>query len=360
MSFDPQTGRLWAGDVGQATIEEIDVVQSGGNYAWPHCEGTLPAGCQAAATPGPVIDPVFEYTHSGAGGLGNSVTGGAFATRSFGGLGGQYFFGEFTASKLFVSAPNAARDDIGTPVEFVTGASGPVDIVFGPDEALYYVAINAGQVLRVVPGYVRPVAASPVRVSLVPAYEQCVAPDRLHGPPLAYGSCNPPAQSSAELTVGTSDANGADPGSTGVVRYAVTIGVPGTPTIDEADVRLRLQLTDVRRRAGLADYPGELRATVATRITDKDNPPPAGGASDGTVADNSFAFTVPCATTTASSIGSTCSATTTVEAISPGAIKEGKRTMWQLGQVQVFDGGPDDDAETTPNTLFATQGVFVP
>ena len=73
MSFDPQTGRLWAADVGQATIEEIDIVQAGGNYAWPRCEGTLPAGCQQ---PGD-IDPVFTYPHSGTGALGNSVTGGA-------------------------------------------------------------------------------------------------------------------------------------------------------------------------------------------------------------------------------------------------------------------------------------------
>ena len=40
---------------------------------------------------------------------------------------------------------------------------------------------------------------------------------------------------------------------------------------------------------------------------------------------------------------------------------ESKRASWQLGQVQVFDGGPDDDADTVPgNTLFAVQGVFVP
>jgi glucose/arabinose dehydrogenase len=359
MSFDPQSGRLWAGDVGQSTIEEIDIVQSGGNYAWPHCEGTLPAGCQAAATPGPVIDPVFEYTHTDAGGLGNSVTGGAFATNSFGALGGQYFFGDFTAGKLYVAVPNAARDDIATPADFVTGAAGPVDIVFGPDEALYYVAINAGQVRRVVPGYPRPVAASPLVVSLVPAYQQCAAPDRLHGPPLEHPSCNPPVQRSGQLTVGTSDANELNPGSKGFVRFGVRIGDPDTPA-DEADVQLHLQVTDVRRQAGLADYPGELRATVATRITDKDNPPPAGGASDGTMTDNSFAFTAPCTTTTSTSIGATCSATTTIEAVTPGAIKEGRRAVWQLGQIQVFDGGPDEDADTTPNTLFATQGVFVP
>ena len=40
---------------------------------------------------------------------------------------------------------------------------------------------------------------------------------------------------------------------------------------------------------------------------------------------------------------------------------EGKRAIWQLGQVQVFDGGPDGTAATpSGNTLFAVQGVFVP
>jgi glucose/arabinose dehydrogenase len=359
MGFDPQSGRLWAGDVGQGTIEEIDIVQAGGNYAWPHCEGTLPAGCQANATPGPVIDPVFEYPHSGTGVSGRSVTGGAFAPQGYAQAGGLYFFGDYTASKLWVATPNAARDDIGTPVEFVTDAAGPVDIVFGPDVTLYYVAINVGEVRRVVPGYPRPGSATPVRVSLVPAYQQCSAPNRTHGPPLEWGSCAPPVERSAQLTVGTSDANGEDANSSGFVRLAVKPGDPD-PSADEADVRLVFELTDVRRRSGLADYTGELRASVATRITDKDNPPPVSGASDGTVADNSFAFTAPCTETSSTAIGATCAATTTVEAITPGAIKEGKRAIWQLGAIEVFDGGPDGDADTTPNTLFATQGVFVP
>lgn len=359
MSFDQHSGRLWAGDVGQNTIEEIDIIQSGGNYAWPHCEGTLPVGCQANATPGPVIDPVFEYPHSGTGVVGRSVTGGAFATQSFGQLGGQYFFGDFIADKLWVAAPNAARDDIATPSDFVTGAGRPVDIVFGPDEALYWVAIATGEVRRVVPGYPRPKGASPLRVSLVPAYQPCASPNRTHGPPLAFGSCNPPAEQSAQLTVGTPDANGNPASSVGFARLAVWPGDPASPA-DDADVSLRVEITDVRRRADLADYTGELRASLSTRITDKDNPPPAGGASDATVSDNPIAFTVPCAATAATTTGATCSVTTTVDAVTPGAVKESMRAVWQLGQLEVFDGGSDGDAETTPNTLFARQGVFVP
>jgi hypothetical protein len=56
-----------------------------------------------------------------------------------------------------------------------------------------------------------------------------------------------------------------------------------------------------------------------------------------------------------------CQASTSADALLPGLIKEGRRTIWQIGQVVVYDGGPDGDAATvTGNTLFARQGVFVP
>jgi hypothetical protein len=44
----------------------------------------------------------------------------------------------------------------------------------------------------------------------------------------------------------------------------------------------------------------------------------------------------------------------------PGSIVELKRAIWALGKVNVNDGGADGVASTQPNTLFATQGVFVP
>src|SRR5262249_5883488 len=38
-SFDPLTGDLWAGDVGQDRYEEVDIVRRGENYGWNVYEG---------------------------------------------------------------------------------------------------------------------------------------------------------------------------------------------------------------------------------------------------------------------------------------------------------------------------------
>ena len=63
----------------------------------------------------------------------------------------------------------------------------------------------------------RPKGATPLRVPLVTAYNQRTASNRTHGPPLAFPACNPPAQTSTSLTVGTPDANGAAANSAGHV-----------------------------------------------------------------------------------------------------------------------------------------------
>jgi hypothetical protein len=206
-------------------------------------------------------------------------------------------------------------------------------------------------------GYARPKGATPVRVSLVPAYQGCAAgsSNRTHGPPLAYASCTPPAQTSGQLTVGTPDANAAAANSVGSVQYTVIAGAPGG--VDDSDVALAVSLTDVRTQGSLTDYTGEVQAASAVRITDRANGPSAAETGTG---DYDFPVTVPCAATASTTIGATCALTTTLDAVVPGAVPEGKRSIWALGRVQVNDGGADGQAATAPNGLFATQGVFVP
>ena len=209
-------------------------------------------------------------------------------------------------------------------------------------------------------GYPRPQGAGLFRVSLVPAYRACAAPNREHGPPLAFGSCNPPVQRSDHLTVGTPDANGNPAGSVGSMRLGVAPGDSSTPA-DEADVTVDFTLGDVRRTSDESDYTGQLQAVTTVRITDRDNDPAAGGGNDpATVSDFPFPATVPCAATASTTTGATCTLSTSFDALVPGAIKELDRSIWQLEALQVFDGGSDGLASTSPNTLFARQGVFVP
>jgi glucose/arabinose dehydrogenase len=147
MNFDPMSGSLWVGDVGDLTVEEVDIVTSGKNYAWPHCEGTLPGGCEQ---PGDV-DPIFTYQHSGGGSLGTCLIGGSFSA-TFGGLDNQYFFGDCTSGNIYSAVVNGARDDIvGTPSLFVGGAGTPADMIFGPDGNMYYTDVANGEVHKVAP-----------------------------------------------------------------------------------------------------------------------------------------------------------------------------------------------------------------
>jgi len=201
--------------------------------------------------------------------------------------------------------------------------------------------------------HARPAGATPFRVPLVPAARQCTTPNRTHAEPLAFPSCNPPVPESPHLTVGVGDGDPAPALSIGFVRLSVRPGVPGGA--DDAEVVIRSRLSNVMRTSDLSEYPGDLRASVRVRLTDKQ------GAVSQTTQGFPLEWEMPCASTAATNEGSLCEATTTLDALIPGAAAEGTRANWALDPVRIYDGGPDEDAATTgDNSLLATQGVFVP
>ena len=216
----------------------------------------------------------------------------------------------------------------------------------------------------------RPKGATPIRLSLVPAYKPCAAPNRTHGPPLAFPSCNPPAHASDFVTVGTPDANAAAANSVGSIRIDALVGVPGPP--NDSDVIITPQLTDVRCKAGTSacgnanaadgpDYTGQLQGNATLRITDHFNAVASGGGTDpATVVDIPFPITFSCANTTDTSIGSACNISTSCTLPDCSSVRDGNRTVVGITQLQVFDGGADGISGTTPNSLFAVQGLFVP
>jgi hypothetical protein len=123
-------------------------------------------------------------------------------------------------------------------------------------------------------------------------------------------------------------------------------------------VNFYMRLDDVRVASDLSDYEGELELRSEIRITDRRSGPAAD--EPATMQTLDFPVTVPCTATTDATIGAHCEITTTVEAITPGAVSEGARSIWEFGRARVYDGGPDGLAATQDNTLFAVQGVFVP
>jgi glucose/arabinose dehydrogenase len=370
LAIDPNstTTRFFINDVGEITWEEIDLGQSGADYGWNAREGFCATGSvtNCGAPPAGMTNPLHAYSHEPSGCY--AITGGAFVPKGIWSTSydDDYLFADLVCGKVFRMSP---RTDGGWDVtEWATGLESPITLTFGPAGgayALYYVTWAEGghEVRRITytgadrAGYPRPVAASPLRVSLVPAYTPCGAPNRMHGPPLAHPSCNPPLPVSQQLTVGTADANDQSPAFTGSVRLGVRKGDPVT-TADEADVSIVVKALDVRRRADLGDYTGQLGLRLPLRITDRDNggTPTTG---QGTVQDTTLDVPVQCVSTPGSA-GSTCTVSTTADAVAPGAVREGKRAVWATDRLQVTDGGPDGVAATTPNTLFAAQGVFVP
>jgi glucose/arabinose dehydrogenase len=103
-SFDPATGDLWAGDVGQDRWEEIDRVTAGGNYGW-----SIMGGFECYRTPGcdqaGLAPPRAVYGHD----VGCSITGGyVYRGAAMPELQGWYVYGDYRSGRVWAldTAPN--------------------------------------------------------------------------------------------------------------------------------------------------------------------------------------------------------------------------------------------------------------
>ena len=104
ISYDAPGDRLIAGDVGQRTWEEIDVIVSGGNYGWDCREGFVaydgnehPPSPLCASASG-FVDPVHVYPRS----EGHSVTGGyVYHGTGVPPLTGLYIYADYISGKVW-------------------------------------------------------------------------------------------------------------------------------------------------------------------------------------------------------------------------------------------------------------------
>jgi hypothetical protein len=218
---------------------------------------------------------------------------------------------------------------------------------------------------RDVQGYVRPKGATPFSLALVPTFNACVVPTRKHLGGITSNSCNPVVQTSSVLTMGTPDVNGFVANFNGSLRYDAIVGVPTTDA-DEADVRITVNLTDIRNKPANTDYVGRVLLSHTLQIVDThnsvENPEP------GTTVTIPYSYPVDCIGTLDTAIGSSCTLNTTADAVIPNTVSENKRTIWEIGQVTVKDAGPNGTGYAAcPPTcgdgdeaVFLRQGVFLP
>jgi glucose/arabinose dehydrogenase/PKD repeat protein len=190
-SFDATTGKMYEGDVGEVSWEEVNIVTKGANYGWPTCEGT----CSVSG----MTNPTYTYDHTG----GEASISGGFVYRGTqfpAAYRGAYFFGDYTHHYIRYLTLDANGNSTGvnffdpTTSAFGTEANqgDPVAMAMGPDGSLYYVDIGPFQTT----------GTGKIHKLTYTAANQA---------PVVNSSANPTSATAAPLTVNFSSAGSSDP-----------------------------------------------------------------------------------------------------------------------------------------------------
>jgi glucose/arabinose dehydrogenase len=150
-SFDRLTGDLSIGDVGQATVEEVDYsprAQGGGraaNFGWPACEGSFQTGSTSVPCPsGTVLPAIDQFQRDGWRAV---INGYVVRDPTLPALAGRFVYGDVTVKELrsaLLRAPRAVDDrPLGVQIDTLSS--------FGEDTAgCVYAASLTGPLYRVV------------------------------------------------------------------------------------------------------------------------------------------------------------------------------------------------------------------
>lgn len=130
MAFDRQTGKLWAGEVGQNLFEEINILTPGGNYGWSVRESLHPFSPKGIDVTDGITEPIWEYSHD----LGLSITGGlVYRGKAIPALDGMYLYADYVTNRFWAMKYDekagrvVANHSVATPAVAVMS--------FGEDEA---------------------------------------------------------------------------------------------------------------------------------------------------------------------------------------------------------------------------------
>jgi glucose/arabinose dehydrogenase/regulation of enolase protein 1 (concanavalin A-like superfamily) len=141
----PNAGSILAGDVGGSEWEELNLIERGANYGWPHVEGV----CDDC----PYAQPVYAYPHTAPPASAGSIS--SVEVYEGGLLGEQYedavFFADYTLGFVKYLVMDEAFESVVSVNDFDADAGTPVELQTGPDGALYQLNIYPGELYRIAP-----------------------------------------------------------------------------------------------------------------------------------------------------------------------------------------------------------------
>ena len=151
-SFDGPSSRLWVADVGESSLEEINVVERGGNYGWDVREGRQCFEPASACSTDGLLEPVAEYGRE----LGAAVIGGhVYRGTQVSALAGRYIFADFESGLIGSLAPDGGGgyfiEQLVRPGATPDGAPGPLGVSAfgqGEDGELYVLDYGRGAIRR--------------------------------------------------------------------------------------------------------------------------------------------------------------------------------------------------------------------
>lgn len=138
--FDPQSGKIYEGDVGDFSWEELNLVTKGGNYGWPTCEGV----CSNPS----FINPVYSYPHNN---QSSAIAGGPVYRGSMfpSNYQGRYFFGDYAQGFIKTLVLDSNGLPTGTAGDFDLAAGSVVDLKVASDGSIYYITYVPGRLYRI-------------------------------------------------------------------------------------------------------------------------------------------------------------------------------------------------------------------
>jgi uncharacterized repeat protein (TIGR03806 family) len=146
ITFDPENGSLWCGDVGWEMWEMIYRVQKGANYGWSVVESTQSVHPEWDRGPTEITPATIAHAHTES----RSITGGEiYIGERLPGLHGAYVYGDYVTGKIWAARHDGSRvtwkqELVDTPLQV---------ICFGTDDTgeLYVVDYVGGNLHRLVP-----------------------------------------------------------------------------------------------------------------------------------------------------------------------------------------------------------------